>query len=143
MDISSINWMAVAIATVLAWLFGAAWYMSLSKPWLAASRLDPATMSNSKAPYAVSFILEFLLATVMALLIGTITAGEATVTSGLFFGFVFWLGFVFTTLATNHRYHGYGWDLTLLDGGHWLGALLIMGAVIGYFSGAPMDAPAG
>jgi hypothetical protein len=26
------NWLAVILAAVLAWLFGAAWYMGLSKP---------------------------------------------------------------------------------------------------------------
>jgi hypothetical protein len=38
-----------------------------------------------------------------------------------------------TTMAVNHRYQAYGWDLTLIDGGHWLGVALIMGAVIGWW----------
>jgi hypothetical protein len=36
----------------------------------------------------------------------------------------------------QNRYEGFGWDLTLIDTGHWLGVLLLIGAVIGWF-GAP------
>lgn len=31
MDFSAVNWLAVIVAVVVAWLFGAAWYMGLSK----------------------------------------------------------------------------------------------------------------
>jgi hypothetical protein len=138
MEVSTINWLAVVISAVLAWLFGAIWYMSLSKPWLKAARIDPSKMSGSKAPFIVSFILEVLIAIIMSLLIGALTGGETTVSTGLFFGAILWLGFVFPTQATGHRYQGYGWDLTIIDAGHWLGVLLIIGAVVGFFSGAPV-----
>jgi hypothetical protein len=39
-------------------------------------------------------------------------------------------------MTVNHRYQGFGWDLTLIDGLHWLGVALVMGAVIGWFGGA-------
>jgi hypothetical protein len=135
MDFSVINWLAVVVAAVAAWLFGAAWYMGLSKPWMAAAKIDPSKMQRSIAPFIVSFVAELLMATVVALLLGAVTGGEPSVVAGLIFGFVFWLGFVATTLAVNHRYEGFGWGLTLIDGGHWLGVLLIIGAVIGWFGG--------
>jgi len=136
MDISSINWLSVIVATVAAWLFGAAWYMTLSKPWLAAARIDPEKMQRSVAPFIVSFVAELLIAVTMSMLLGSLTFGEPSVAAGLSFGFIFWLGFVATTLAVNHRYQGFGWSLTLIDGGHWLGVLLIVGVVVGWF-GAP------
>lgn len=135
MDFSAVNWIAVVVAAVAAWLFGAAWYTTLSKPWMKAARLDPAAMKPTMLPYVMSFIGELIMAFVTALLLGTLTGGEPVLLAGLVFGFVFWLGFVATTLAVNHRYEGFGWDLTLIDGGHWLGVLLIMGAVIGWFGG--------
>ncbi|MGX5843331.1 DUF1761 domain-containing protein [Mesorhizobium sp. ArgA1] len=139
MDFSAVNWLAVVVAAVLAWLFGAVWYMALSKPWLKAAKLDPATMSKSKLPFVISFITELIMALVVALVVGAMTGGEPALTAGLVFGFVLWLGFVATTLTANHRYQNFGWDLTLIDGGHWLGVLLIIGAVIGWF-GAPVVA---
>ncbi|TGR21503.1 MULTISPECIES: DUF1761 domain-containing protein [unclassified Mesorhizobium] len=133
MDFSAVNWMAVVAAAVVAWLFGAAWYMALSKPRLKAAKLDPATMKKSPLPFVISFIAELIMALVMALVVGAMTGGEPTWLAGLIFGFVLWLGFVATTLSVNHRYENFGWDLTLIDGGHWLGVLLIIGVVIGWF----------
>ncbi|CAN7745987.1 DUF1761 domain-containing protein [Mesorhizobium caraganae] len=133
MDFSAVNWLAVVVAAVVAWLFGAVWYMGLSKPWLKAAKLDPATMSKSKLPFVISFIAELIMALVVALVVGAMTGGEPALTAGLVFGFVLWVGFVATTLTANHRYENFGWDLTLIDGGHWLGVLLIIGAVIGWF----------
>jgi hypothetical protein len=43
-----------------------------------------------------------------------------------------WLGFVATTLAVNNAFRGATGSLTLIDGGHWLGVLLLQGAVIGW-----------
>jgi hypothetical protein len=139
MDISSINWIAVIIAAVVAWLFGAAWYMLLSKPWLAAAKLDPTTMSRSIAPFIISFVAEIVMAVIFSMLLGTLTFGEPSVVAGVMFGFIFWFGFVATTLAVNHRYEGFGWGLTLIDGGHWLGVLLLIGAVIGWFGGPAIE----
>jgi hypothetical protein len=139
MDFSVINWLAVVVAAVAAWLFGAAWYMGLSKPWLAAARIDPSGMQRSVTPFIIGFIGELLMATVAALLLGALTGGEPSVLAGVIFGFVFWLGFVATTLAVNHRYQGFGWGLTLIDGGHWLGVLLIIGLVIGWFGGPVIE----
>ncbi|MBZ9770701.1 MULTISPECIES: DUF1761 domain-containing protein [unclassified Mesorhizobium] len=139
MDFSVVNWLAVIAAAVVAWLFGAAWYMSLSKPWLKAAKLDSATMQRSVAPFIVSFIAELIMALVLTLVVGAITGGEPNPIAGLLFGFVLWLGFIATTLAVNHRYEGFGWALTLIDAGHWLGVMLIIGAIIGWF-GAPAAA---
>ncbi|MDG4891297.1 MAG: DUF1761 domain-containing protein [Mesorhizobium sp.] len=141
MDFSTVNWLAVIAAAVVAWLFGAAWYMGLSRPWLKAAKLDPATMKRSAVPFIVSFVAELVMALIMTLVVGAMTGGEPNPLAGVIFGFVLWFGFVATTLSVNHRYQGFGWDLTLIDAGHWLGVLLIIGAVIGWF-GAPA-APAG
>ena len=141
MDFSTVNWLAVIVAAVVAWLFGAVWYMGLSKLWLKAAKLDPATMKRSVAPFIVGFVAELVMALVMTLVVGALTGGEPKPLAGVIFGFVLWLGFIATTLSVNHRYQGFGWDLTLIDAGHWLGVMLIIGAVIGWF-GAPA-APAG
>ncbi|MEZ2331696.1 DUF1761 domain-containing protein [Mesorhizobium sp. RCC_202] len=141
MDFSVVNWLAVIVAAVVAWLFGAVWYMALSKPWMKAAKIEPANKKPSIAPFIISFVAEVVMAFVLTLVVGAMTGGEPNPLAGVIFGFVLWLGFVATTITANHRYQGFGWDLTLLDAGHWLGVLLIIGAVIGWF-GAPA-APAG
>ncbi|TIN11538.1 MAG: DUF1761 domain-containing protein, partial [Mesorhizobium sp.] len=110
MDFSTVNWLAVIAAAVMAWLFGAAWYMGLSRPWLKAAKLDPATMKRSAVPFIVSFVAELVMALVMTLVVGAMTGGEPNPLAGVIFGFVLWFGFVATTLSVNHRYQGFGWD---------------------------------
>ena len=44
-----------------------------------------------------------------------------------------WAGFVLTTMVVNHRFQNARWSLTVIDGAHWLGVLLVMGLVIGLF----------
>jgi hypothetical protein len=98
-----------------------------------AARMDPSAMKMSPAPFIVSFVAELLIAWFLAGLMAHIGAVAMSVSGGLVTGFFVWLGFVATVLAVNHRYQGFGWMLTVIDGGHWLAVLLAMGAVIGWF----------
>ena len=36
-------------------------------------------------------------------------------------------------MAVNHAFQGAKRSLTLIDGGHWLGVLLIQGAILGWW----------
>ncbi len=59
--------------------------------------------------------------------------GYVTIKGGVISGFFVWVGFVITTMGVNHAFGGAKPMLTLIDGGHWLAVLLVMGAVIGAF----------
>jgi hypothetical protein len=138
MSFAGVSWIAVVIAAVLAFIWGAAFYGVLSKPWMKAARITPTPGANGMMPGPMlmvnSIVCELVMATVLAAFIGVVGAGAATIGTGLAVGFFAWLGFMATTMAVNHRYEGYGWDLTIIDGAHWLGVALIMGAVIGWWS---------
>jgi hypothetical protein len=56
-----------------------------------------------------------------------------SVTTGLISGFFLWFGFVITTMAVNHAFQGTRPALTVIDGGHWLGVLLIQGVILGWW----------
>ena len=62
---------------------------------------------------------------------GHLGAAEITVTGGLISGFFIWLGFVVTVIAVNYAWQKADPKLTLIDGGHWLGVLLLQGLIIG------------
>jgi hypothetical protein len=49
------------------------------------------------------------------------------------FGLFIWAGIIFTTMTINNRYQGFGWDLTLIDGLHWLLVMVGIGLTIGWF----------
>ena len=132
------SFVVVLAAAIASWLFGAAYYMALSRPWLEASGFSPerrAALESGKRdplPFVLSFAAEVLMATVLALLIRGV--GSLGVGPGLVMGATLWLGFVLTTIATNNAYGGRGVALTAIDAGHWLGVLIIQGAILGAFA---------
>ncbi|MBY0325229.1 MAG: DUF1761 domain-containing protein [Reyranella sp.] len=127
------NWLAILIATVAGFAFGAAYYMSLSKPWLAAigktKEQIAAEGKGSPLPFIVSIVALAVMAVVLAGTIGHV--GPVTLKSGVISALFMWVGFVITTMAVNNAFGQRKASLTIIDGIHWLGVLVIQGAVIG------------
>lgn len=139
MTFGGMNYLAILVAAILGWLAGAAWYMILAKPWMAAhgwkSRDDMPgrTGAASYAPFVLSFVAELVMAWVLAGSIGHLGPGQATLGNGMISGAILWFGFVATTVAVNNAFAGKRPSLTFIDAGHWLVVLVLMGAVIGAF----------
>jgi uncharacterized protein DUF1761 len=135
MTFAGVNYLAVLVAAVVAWLAGAAWYMSLSKLWQAAVGMTPEKMQAAKNnPYAwVPFVLVFVGHLVMAWTLAGILGhfGTVTVKDGIITGALCWLGFILTSILANNAFAGRTYRLTAIDGGHYLLVLVIMGAIIG------------
>jgi hypothetical protein len=135
----SLNFWPILAATAASFAFGGVWYSALSKPWLAALGRNEADLKATGRPmpllFALSIVGQLIMAWVLTgLLIHLTKAGiPANLRTGLITGAFCWLGFVATTLATNHGYQGNKWSLTLIDGAHWLGVLVIQGALLGWF----------
>ena len=133
MDFAGTNYLAIVIAAVAAFAFGAVYYGALGTPWMKAARIDPASVKMTAGPFVTSFVCELIMAWVLAGVIGHLGTGQVTLWNGVVSGFFIWAGVIATTIAVNQRYQGFGWDLTLIDAGHWLGVAIVMGAVIGWF----------
>ena len=137
MAFAGINYWAVLVAAVAAWLVGAVWYMALSKPWLAALGKTEADMKGpdgkpkSYAPFILAFVAALIMAWMLAGILGHL--GAVTVKNGVIAGAFCWFGFVLTTITVNNAFGGRKPMLTVIDAGHWLAALVVMGAVIGAF----------
>lgn len=130
---------AIAAAAIASWLFGAVWYTALAKPWMAALGKSEAELRQPRGPwgphwvpFVLSLVAQLVMAWVLAGLLGHL--GFRTVRSGIVSAALLWLGLVATTLATNHAFAGARPKQTLINGGHWLGVLLIQGAVLGGFA---------
>lgn len=128
------NYLAIVIAAAASYVFGALYYGALAKPWMAATgRTEDEIRSNASiAPYAIAIIALLVMATVLAGVLGHLGPGQVTLRNGIVSALFVWLGFVATTLAVNHAFQGAKRTLTLIDGAHWLGVLLIQGAIIGW-----------
>jgi hypothetical protein len=134
----TVNWMSIVIAAVAAWIFGGIYYTALSRPWLAAMGK---TVEQCKAEQAAKaglakiapFILVFVAEVIMAWALYGILVHLNTFTlrAGLISGALIWFGFILTTIAVNNAFAGRRTMLTVIDGGGWLGAMLIIGAIVG------------
>ena len=131
MAFAGMNYLAVLIAAIAAFAIGAGYYGVLGKPWMKAARIDPATAQMSPVLFAISFVSELVMATMVAGVVGHLGPGQVTAFNGIVSAFFLWLGFVATSMVVNHRYQGFGWSLSLIDGVHWLLVLSAMGAIIG------------
>jgi len=131
MSFGGANYVAILVAAIAAYLAGAIYYGWLGKTWMKAARIDPAEAKMSLPLMVTGFVCELVMAWVMAGVIGHF--GEVTIRTGLISAALLWLGFMATTLTVNQRYQGFGWDLTILDGIHWLIVALLMGGIIGAF----------
>jgi len=130
----AVNWLAVVLAMIASMALGAAWYMGLSKQWIAATgKTEKQIMAGSGGP-ATPFIWAAGCQLIMAYFLALLTPalmGEITVYNGILVGVHMWLGFIITSMILNHRYQGMSWNLALIDGGYLLLVMIVQGAVIG------------
>ena len=137
MTFGSVNYLAILVAAIAAWLAGAAWYMVLGKVWMAAQGITPemkqANMQKRGAylPFIYAFAAEIIMAWVLAGVLIHITGTQTTVRAGIISGAFCWLGFVMTTTLVNYSFSQRDTRLLLIDGGHWLLVLVLMGAILG------------
>lgn len=136
MTFGGINYIAVVVAAIAAFAFGALYYTTFAKRWLAAlGKTEEELMGGGPNPWPYIFaaIAQLVMAWMLAGVIGHLGTGQVTLANAVLSAAMIWVGFVMTTMVVNHRFQAAKWSLTLIDGGHWLGALLIQGAVIGLF----------
>ena len=139
MAFMTVNWLSIVLAAVAAWLFGGAYYSSTSKFWLAAQgktleqcQAEMAAKSSAEkfAPFILVFIAEIVIG--WALYGVLVHMNAFTLRGGLISAALVWFGFVMTTMSVNNAFSGRKVALTVIDGIAWLGAFLIIGAIVGW-----------
>jgi hypothetical protein len=135
----SVNLWAVLLAAGAAWLFGTAYYTLLAEPWVSGLGTSMEHLHREQAanagtpaawlPFALAFVAEVVMAGVLDRVL--FQAGALDLVGGVTTGFLLWLGLVATTLGVNNTFAGRKPLLTVVDGGHWLLVLLLMGAILG------------
>ena len=134
MTFAGMNYFAVVVAAIAAFLFGGLYYRVLGPYWIKAVGITKKNLkTTSSTPLIITIIAELIMAWVLAGLIAHLGPGQITVRNGVESAAFVWLGFVITTLAVNNAFAMRKPMLNVIDGAHWLGVLLIIGAVIGAF----------
>jgi Protein of unknown function (DUF1761) len=134
---AGINYVAVVIAAAAAWLANAAWYMGLSRPYVAALGKTPEQMARDRKnpaaflPFIYAFVANIVIAWMLAGLLGHLGAGQVTLPNGVVSALFLWFGFILTTMIVNYSFAGRDKRLLLIDAGNWLVVLVVIGTVIG------------
>jgi hypothetical protein len=136
MGVGGLNYLAVMVAAIASFAFGGAWYTAFSKQWLEAVGRSPDKISSDRSGlglYLLAFAAQLVMAWMLAGVLLHLERGglPSTLRNGVISAAFLWFGFVITTMVVNYAFHGARQILTLIDGGHWLGVLLIQGGIIG------------
>jgi fluoride ion exporter CrcB/FEX len=126
------NYVAVLVAAIAYWLLGAVWFAVLfSKPWMALENITPEQTSgmNPIAPYIISFLLNLVIAFVLAQLCAWRNANTAA--RGAALGILIWIGFVGPITYSTYMYEIRPKQLFAINEFYPLVGLCLMGAILG------------
>jgi Protein of unknown function (DUF1761) len=127
------NPLAIALATLIYFFLGAAWFTMFMNPWLAGIGRTMAELKASGVPpwlgYVVALVMTAILATALSWIIQA--TGPQTAARGATIAVALWLGFVFTTWATEYAFEARGLSILAINTSYPLVGMLLMGLVIG------------
>ena len=115
MTFAGINYLAILIAAVVAWLAGAVWYSLLAQAVGRGARQDHGCSSRREQaahkgtvhawlPFALAFLAELVMAYVLAGMVGHL--GSVTIRSAVISGLFVWAGFMRHHHAGQQRLRG-------------------------------------
>jgi hypothetical protein len=126
------NYAAVVVAAVAYWLLGAIWYGVLfSKQWMALEHMsmEQAKSMNPVLPYVITFVLNLLIAYVLAQV--CVWRNANTAGRGASVGVLLWVGIVGPITFTTYMYEMRPKDLYAINEFYPLAGLVLMGTILG------------
>lgn len=123
-----INWIAVLLATIAGFAVGGVWYGPLfGKAWQKIVGLkDKELEAGMVRVFGTSFVLTFIMAVAMSVLIG-----DKNTISGLVVGLVIGIGVVAMAFGVNYLFEHRSLKFYLINAGYSVVVLAAMGAIIG------------
>ena len=122
---------AILAAGVAGWIWGAIWYGVLGKPYQRALGLNPDDCKGKKmpiAPMVAAFAAALVMSAVLYQLLGNL--GVLGAWPSAVAGFTIGVGFLLTSVLVNNMFQQKSFALTVIDGSHWVLAVVIEAVVI-------------
>ncbi len=115
--IGDFNWLAIAIATIVAFVWGGLWYGPLfGKAWINALPSSNQEIKPSAAPFIISLITSFGSCLVMAGLIAALNLSSWV--DGALLGLICGIGFVAFSNISDGAFCRFSWSLLLIQSGY-------------------------
>lgn len=136
MDLSTINWLAVVVATLIPFAIGFAWYGPLfGKAWMASTGIteEQAAKGNMAKIFGFAFVAQFVMAFCLAMFFYGDPTAAASITAGngAFYGFLTGIGWVAMAIGVNALFEQKSWTYITINGGYWTVVLTLMGLILG------------
>ena len=124
-----INWIAVAVASLVTFLVGGPWYSPalFGKRWGEAMGHTAKTPGHPAKVFGLAFVFSFIAASFLAALLSP----GATMADGLRLGLLVGACFVATSFGINYQFANRPWSALFIDGGYHIVQFALMGAVLG------------
>ena len=124
-----LNWWAILVSTVVAFLIGGIWYGPLfGKAWVAALGKTEDELQPSPTPFIVSAITSLITAVALAAIIKALAI--TTWVGGLGIGALVGIGFIATAMASDSAFCGWTLRLFLIQSGYRVFYSLVMGVIL-------------
>lgn len=128
MDISTINWLAVVVATIMTFVVGAIWYGPVfGKAWMAEMGFTEEELKNANMVkiYGTAFVLEFIMAMNLAFFLG-----DSSVAEGAFYGFLTGFGWIALALGVNALFSRTSLKLWFINSFYFVVTFTLMGVIL-------------
>lgn len=131
-----ISWLAVILAAFSTMVVGFIWYAPqvFGNEWMKLAKIDPKKGADPKVAIAITLIVSFLSAYVLAHVIGLSDAffkDNSHMQNSLTTAFWVWLGFTAARFITHDAFENRRKKLTLLNISNEFVTFMVMGLVIG------------
>lgn len=133
----AVNWWGVILATLSTMVVGSIWYTPkvFGNKWMKlVGKSEKDLGKNGMWPMVVTLIVSFISAYVLAHVsfLSNQYFHNSFMQDTLTTAFWLWLGFVAARMVTHDAFEGRPWQLSLMNLGHELVTVLVMGLFIGW-----------
>lgn len=132
MEPSTLNYWAVLVAALSAFLIGGLWYSPalFANSWIKEAGLNEEQIQNANMVkiFGLSFIFLLVMSYCLAMFLND---PSIDLTMGAFYGFLTGFGWVSLAIAVNSLFERKSWKYMLIHVGYWTVVFTLMGLILG------------
>ncbi|MDE0646386.1 MAG: DUF1761 domain-containing protein [Gammaproteobacteria bacterium] len=128
-DITQLNWWAILVSTLVAFVLGGIWYGPLfGNLWLKELKTTKFEMEPSLTPFLVTFVTTFVTCLIMAMMVNALRT--ETWWEGALIGGVFGIAFIACSNISDGAFCRWSWKFVAIQSTYRVIYCVIMGVIL-------------